>query len=686
MAPTKKIYIQDLFKSGTLAVVPVFSTVPRGRIREIILPDMPRGYGTIGASDIPGEKALTLFGESFPLFTDWEVSFHGQVLFLLYGPDEDRVLKFRDAVDIEYETDYSFLGFKGYKEDQIYRERNLKKGPRRQEREGDRREERIYEIPLQPHEMDNRMGAYAMIEKKRLHVYGTSQWPFLNRRLISEAIDIPVKDVVFRCAEGAPPSDGPLWLPSLITTHTALATWITRQPCRMLLPLEESRIGREERAPSVIKITSILNSRNELKKQIIDASVDGGAFPILSDELMDRLCLSLLGTEPPECVDLKARIIRTSSPPLDNFNGLGMSQGFFATELHKSETATLNSHDPLIYRREHCPSLGDPFVTGGSYREKSNPRELLDRVEVLSDFSRKFASYQNRRGGDDKLIPLNPRRGIGTALSYQGSGFITLGEKVENYTVSVKLDTDGEVTILTSSVPSYPRTREVWRETAAEILQIEQEKVHFRAIDTDRVPNSGPALFSRNVVIIPRLIEQCCTAIQKKRFRAPLPIEIKKTFRTPKTSQWDRESFTGQPFLTLSWAAAALELEMNPLTCAPEIRGIWMAVNCGRLLNSDYSRTVLEASILRSLRWCTEPAMKYGTVGPFTSENPTVPPTGLPITLEFIQNRGTPSGGIGTLADNTIPAAFAAALTQALGRPINRLPVIPGELLKAGED
>ena len=686
MAPTKKIYIQDLIKAGTLAVVPVFSTVPRGRIREIILPDMPRGYGTFGASDVPGEKALTLFGESFPLFTDWEVSFHGQVLFLLYRPDEDKVLKLRDAVDIEYETDYSFLGFKGYTEQQIYRERTLKKGPRRQDREGDRREERVYEIPLQNAEMDSRMGAFAMIEKKRLHVYGTSQWPFMNRHLIAGATGIPVKDVVFRCAEGAPPSDGPLWLPSLITAHTALATWITRQPCRMLLPLEESRIGREERSPAIIRITSLLNSRNELKKQIIDASVDGGAFPILSDELLDRLCLSLLGTEPPECIELKARIIRTSSPPLDNFNGLGMSQGFFATELARSEAVIMNGHDPLIYRRDRCLTQGDPFVTGGSYREKSNPRELLDRVEVLSDFSRKFASYQNRKIDENTLIPLNPRRGIGTSLSYQGSGFITLGEKVEKYTVSVKLDTDGEVTILTSSVPSYPRTREVWRETAAEILQIDQDKVHFRAIDTDRVPNSGPALFSRNVVIIPRLIEQCCTAIQKRRFRAPLPIEIKKTFHTPKTSQWDREDFSGQPFLTLSWAATALEVEMNPLTCAPDIRGIWMVVNCGRLLNPDYSRTVLEASILRALRWCTEPSLKYRTIGPFTTDNPTVPVTGLPITLEFIQNRGIPSGGIGTLADNTIPAAYAAALAQALGRRINHLPVIPGELLHAGEE
>jgi hypothetical protein len=111
-----------------------------------------------------------------------------------------------------------------------------------------------------------------------------------------------------------------------------------------------------------------------------------------------------------------------------------------------------------------------------------------------------------------------------------------------------------------------------------------------------------------------------------------------------------------------------------------------MVVNCGRLLNPDYSRTVLEASILRALRWCTEPPLKYGALGPFTSDNPTVPLNGLPITLEFIQNRGIPSGGIGTLADNTIPAAYAAALAQALGRRINRLPVIPGELLHAGEE
>lgn len=682
MAAPKKLYIQDMHRAGTLTVVPVVSTIPRGRIKEIRIPEMPPEYGTIGRSDIPGEEELTLFEESFPLFADWEVLYQGQTIFLLYGPEEDEVFRFRDIIDIEYETDYSFLSFKGYTPEQIYREKVVKKANRKKEPETDRVVEDHFRIPHQPPLQLSRLGAFAFLEKKVLRLYGTSQWPFLHRRFISQTLGIPLKEITFRTVEGSPPADGPLWLPSLITAYTALATWITRQPCRMLLSPEEARIGSEERSAAALSFTTTLDKKGEPQSRFIDIAIDGGAYPLLSEEMLDRLCLSALGTQPLGKVEIRARIIKTSSPPLDNFNGLGMSQGFFGAELHNTHIARENRQDPLDQRKENCLEQGAPFITGGIYREKASPWELLDIVGAASDFHRKYGSYQNRTFPETELFPLNPRRGIGCSLSYQGNGFLSLADRVEKFTIAARLDTEGELTIQTSSVPGFPRTVEIWKEVAAQILQIEPEKVHLAPIDTDVVPDSGPALFSRNVTIMPRLIEQCCNSIQKKRFRAPLPIEMKRTFRLPKSSEWDREKFEGQPFLSLSWAAAAVELEINPLSCEPEIRGIWMAVNCGRILNPDYTRSLLEASVQRTLEWCTYRPLEYRQEGSFFPECVTPPRLmPFPVSIELIQNRGLPPAGIGTLADNVIPAAFAAALSQATGRPVNLLPVIPGDLI-----
>ena len=100
---------------------------------------MPPSYGTIDRSNLPGAEGISLYGASFPLFAKEEVLYRGQTILLLYGPEEDQVLRFRDEINIAYETDYSFLGFKGYAPEQIYRERLVRKT----EREGDGRESQV---------------------------------------------------------------------------------------------------------------------------------------------------------------------------------------------------------------------------------------------------------------------------------------------------------------------------------------------------------------------------------------------------------------------------------------------------------------------------------------------------------------------------------------------------------------
>lgn len=680
MAAAEKTYIQDLRREGTLTVVPVVSAIPRGRIEGIRLPDMPPQYGILSHSDLRNLDSLSFYGDSLPLFADGEVVYQGQTVLLLYGPDEDQVLRFRDSVNITYETDYSFLGFKGYTPQQVHRERIVRKGqPGKDGRKSRVIKDEFYIIP-QPPSRKNSLGAFAFPEDSGIRVYGISQWPFLHQRFVSEILGIPLKEVFFQSTEGSFRNDGPLWLPSLIIVYTALTAWITRQPCRMLLSPWEWPDNREERNFVFLSFSTALNEEGRPWERSIDIDIDGGAYPILCGEILDRLCLSALGTQPLGNVEIRSRIIRTSFPPLDIFNGLGMSQGLFGAEIHNTHIARHNLQDPLNYRKENCLTQGTPFITGGSYLEKASPRDLLSRVGRASDFHRKYGSYQGRAPQRGTIFPLIPRRGIGCSLGYQGNGFLSLKERSEKVTIIAKLDAGEELSIRTAGIPGFPRTADVWKKAAAKILQIDPARIHLSPIDTGEVPDSGPTLFSRNVTIIPRLIEQCCASIQKQRFRAPLPIERRQTFRFPPRSRWDGEGFEGQPFLSLSWAAAVVELEMNPLSWAPEIRGIWMAVDCGRLLDEGYARNILEVSIQRTLEWCTCQSPKKGG-GSFPGEG--LPPRlrTFPISVEFIQNRGIPPGGLGSLADNVIPAAFAAALSQAAGYGITRLPVIPGDLI-----
>jgi hypothetical protein len=79
--------------------------------------------------------------------------------------------------------------------------------------------------------------------------------------------------------------------------------------------------------------------------------------------------------------------------------------------------------------------------------------------------------------------------------------------------------------------------RGVWAGIAREILGVELENVRVNCGPS--APDSGPAVSSRGVTIVTKLVEQACIAIQKQRFRDPLPITVRKTTRPQQNPAWE---------------------------------------------------------------------------------------------------------------------------------------------------
>ncbi|HUX22144.1 MAG TPA: molybdopterin cofactor-binding domain-containing protein, partial [Spirochaetia bacterium] len=174
------------------------------------------------------------------------------------------------------------------------------------------------------------------------------------------------------------------------------------------------------------------------------------------------------------------------------------------------------------------------------------------------------------------------------------------------------------------------------------------------------------------------LVERCCQTIARRRFRSGLPIEVKKSYRTPRAQRWSAETLTGLPFPTLSWAASVVECEVDPVTFETEIRGIWAAVSCGELLNPAVARKTVENGIFHALWWCSS---THGSLREPKFE--ALPP----ITIEFVKpDTRTLSGGIEELAGSIIPSAYVSAVAQATGRYFDSLPITPELIHRYTED
>lgn len=737
MTENDPIFLEDIQKQGSLFLLAYTSSMAKGRIASVSVPQLEKGYGIIRPEDLPGKGELAFTADRLPLFAREEIAYQGQTLLLIYGPQEEEVKKIRDSIKVEYETDFESLLFESPSARQILKEKTVTRGKIQGKEEAAFSKEDTFRIALPFRQGSQPLGAFAWRDKDVLTVYSASRWPFLVRDGLKEILGLEEKQIRFVNIQSSQPEEPLLWYPSFLAIYAALGTHITGKPCRLLIPPEDSLFASFRYAPIEIKILTGLAREGRVQFRKISVDVDAGAQAFFADEVLSRLCLSVLGGYPQGNTEVTARLIKTSNPPLDGFSDLAMAPGFAAMETHVTRVAQMLGLDPGERKLQICLRPGKGHMAGELYTEKSDPAEVLQKTIALSDFGRKYASYRLRNASE---IPspwaISRRRGIGISLAYQGNGFLDSHASAEKYSIQVRLDTSGILTIFTSGVPGNPRSRSLWRQTAAKVLQISPDNVRLETLDSGSVPDTGPALFSRNITVIPRLIEKACVALQKKRFRAPLPLEVNRHFRLPANQSWDQENFQGKPFISLSWGAAAVELELSPVSLMPRFRKVWMTIDCGKILEPAYARAAVEAAVYSALSWCLEyyfpsegiwpasppppaasslPAASPLQASPAlaaapSSQAPPAPASSLraslasqgagtgfyrpqrswdkiiPMEIHFIENHSAQPGGLGALADNTIPGAFLTALEQALGKELPELPYNSGEYLRKREE
>jgi CO/xanthine dehydrogenase Mo-binding subunit len=343
--------------------------------------------------------------------------------------------------------------------------------------------------------------------------------------------------------------------------------------------------------------------------------------------------------------------------------------------------------DPADWKSRNVLRKGSRLLTGEILKEEVPYDAVLARLASASDYRRKYAGYElvrKRRSGRSD----GPLRGIGLAFAYQGAGPFLSGDASNSYTVEATLDKDLGLRIHTSAAGGAGRVTDIWRRSAADILGIDLESVRIAAPDTDQVPDSGPSTLSRNVSVVNRLVERACAAIQKRRFRDPLPLTARSVYRVPRPIKWVDGQVSGSPFDTASWAGAVLELELDPWTLEPRLLGVWLCVDGGRIASPAQATAALRSGVADALGACL--SERFDPLGDGAGKSDyfrygLLPLHELPpISIEFIEpSRRAPIKGIGELPFDTVPSAFLSALSQAADTAFSSLPVPTARLIGA---
>jgi len=702
------VFLEDLYPQNMLYAVTIRSPVAKGYIKLIQVPRLPAGYSIITARDIPGENLLD--DTDMPILADADLSYVGEPAALLLGPDKAKLDELAAKCKIvcdEYEPVFDYV-----KEMQAPAAvREMQTGDTRAVFEESKKIiNDSYSTGVQDHWYAEPVGAVAFYsedaqqagdgEQKRdpknrkpdstLIVRTATQWPYHVRRSVARVLGIDAAGICVDPTSLSLHMDGKLWYPSLVACHAAVCTYVTQSPVRLVLNRKEDFLFSPKRAGSSVDIATAVDDKGNITAAEVDITVNLGAFAVNSEEILDQVCLGSLGYYNIDNLKLTARARKTNIPPQGAFSGFGLAQGFFAMERHVSQVADAVKQDPAQWRRNHAASCLI-LPSGLSSRNHVSGEELVDAAAGMSDYYRKWASYEllrqsrEAKGGDKQQNP----RGVGIALGFQGNGLLYHGKDNGSYAVEATLKKEGILEIRTSITSSDEDYGRIWARAAGEILSIDPELVRVKNVN---VPDCGPSCASRNITVVTKMVEKCCLAIRKQRFHDPLPITVRRTAKPQhgvlcggRFPPREGETIDVAGFSKLGMAAAVVEVAVDLVACVPRIRGVWLGIDGGKVLSVNRAKRCIIRGAVQALGWAFTENIEYanGVLDESHFNNFAIPSPAYipPIYVDFLDGKNCADAkGIGELPFTCIPAAFAQAVSQAMDHCFKTVPLKRAEI------
>jgi CO/xanthine dehydrogenase Mo-binding subunit len=686
-------FLEDIYPHNLLYAVTIRSPIAKGFLKLIQFPILPNNYSIITARNIPGENRLE--DTDIPILAYSNLSYIGEPVAILLGQDKTKLEELASKCKVIVDEEKAVLSCDGVEPSAV---REIQFGDTSEAFEKTDRivtgtyktgiQEHWYAEPVgavtwYKHEHDETKDAKSKKTEKTLIVRTATQWPYHVKRSIARVLGLEAAKVSVEPTALSLHMDGKLWYPSLIACQAALGTYISKRPVRLILSREEDFFYTPKRCNANIGIASTIDVNGSITAAEIEISVNLGAYAVNGDEILDQVCLGSLGLYNCDNLKITAKAGRTNIPPQGPFTGFGLAQGSFAMERHVSLIADIVSQDPAQWRINRI----DPRIilpAGQSNRNSVSGEEIIGAAAKMSDYYRKWASYEllrRSRKGKPNEKGENPR-GIGIAAGLQGSGMLYYGEDKGSYSVEVTLTKETILEIKTS-ISSSEDYNKIWERVASETMSIHPEMVR---IVLDQAPDCGPSCSSRNITAITKLVEKCCLAIRKQRFHDPLPITVRRSTKPQSGALWGGR-FTAKAgkvmdiggFSKLGMAAAVVEVTIDIAECIPKIRGVWLAVDGGKIISANRARRSLTRGAAQALGWAFTENIEYingalpkNQYDNFALFSPVDIP---PINIDFISGESKEPKGIGELPFTCIPAAFLQAVSQAMDNCFKSIPL-----------
>jgi CO/xanthine dehydrogenase Mo-binding subunit len=546
-------------------------------------------------------------------------------------------------------------------------------------------------------------GIVAWWDEAGVHATGSVQCPFYVQKAFLKAFALDPDRIHITQSVTGGGFGGKEEYPSILALHAALLARKSGRPVRMIYDRTEDIEATTKRHPCFCEITSGSDRDGTLRALKMRVLMDGGAYVTLTPVVLSRGTLHAAGAYRWEDVWIDSVAVATNTPPNGAFRGFGAPQTIWAIERHMDRVARELGCDPSDLKAKNVLRAFDSTATGQVLRTSVAGKECIERAIEASDYARKRAAGPVVKG--------RVARGIGLSVFMHGAGFTGSGERYLKGKVAVDLVAGGRLLIRSASTDIGQGTETVFRQIAADAAGVPLDRVDFAVPCTTTVPDSGPTVASRTVMVVGSIVEtasrevarrvreeQAASGAQSFEEAADrlLAREGKVTsllqYQPPDWVSWDDETYKGDAYPCYGWACDVAEVEVDLDTFEVTVTGFWSATDVGKAIHPVMCKGQIEGGSLQALGWALSEEIVWqdGRI-----RNPRMTNYIIPTSLDappfhtilveapFALGPGGGAKGIGELPMDGGAPAVAAAVEHATGVAVTALPLTPERLFEA---
>ena len=419
--------------------------------------------------------------------------------------------------------------------------------------------------------------------------------------------------------------------------------------------------------------------------------IDGGAYASSSTAVISNACSFAVGPYAVDNVLMDGLAVYTNNPPCGAMRGFGAVQTCFAAEAQMDKLAAALDIDPIELRLLNALEPGAMLATGQVVAGSLPTRDVIRRAAALplpepEELPRDAIRLPGGAGNTTRGEGV--RRGVGFAVGFKN---ICYSEGFDDYcTARVVLAEDGSAEVHCAAAEVGQGVSDVILQVAR--LELGTEDVTLASGSTARVGSAGSASASRMTWMAAGAVQTACRAALEERERSGGAVDVERVYRHPRTFPLDPETgqiTEGQAHVALAVAAMRVVVEVDVDLGLTRVVWIGTAQDVGKALSRSAVEGQIEGGTAQGLGLALMEEIQTRD-GVITNASFTdyLIPTFLdmpPVVSELVEDPepDAPYGvkGVGEPPTVVSTAAIVAALRDATGRELARVPVRPDDIV-----